>query len=272
MAEPFSDPWLAQRMHDRTAIHRAERDLHPAVRAAVHDYLRQATARVLAEQAPPLRFATRDDDPPDLQAFPDDSLWTRIVTGRIAATARRIFSRAFTRFARAERAAPPADDFTASLPAQLAGFPRRVWERLRTAVTEGLARGETPAQLRERVRALMTLEEWDGQVMTMTRTATMTALNAGAMAGALDEQARTGQPWGKTWQATRDERVRPSHLEADGQTRRLTETFEVGGHRFQFPGDPKAPPSESINCRCAMRLGPLDDPSLTASPTPQEAP
>jgi len=142
---------------------------------------------------------------------------------------------------------------------------------MRTAVAEGLARGERPAQLRARVAALATLEEWDGQVMTMTRTETMTALNAGAFQGALQEQEQQGVRWVKRWQATHDQRVRHTHKDADGQLRPLTKTFRVGDSRLQFPGDPEGSAEEVINCRCSARYGPADDSSLTAAPTPRRS-
>jgi uncharacterized protein with gpF-like domain len=54
----------------------------------------------------------------------------------------------------------------------------------------------------------------------------------------------------KTWTATVDERTRESHAEADGQTVKDDEAFEVGGAELRFPSDPNGPPEEVINCRC----------------------
>lgn len=273
MAELIQDPWLAQRMADRAAIQRAESVIHPAVRAAVDAFLVEVRREVLGEGAT-TAAAFADGDRPDLNGFPDDSFWTRLVNGRIRPASRRIFDRAYLNIAAMrDRVAGRSDDHGDGLAHRLAAFPRNVYERLRTGLAEGLARGENPAQLRARVAALTTLEEWDGQVMTMTRTETMTALNAGAFAGALDEQARTGDQWQKRWQATRDQRVRHTHHEADGQVRDLTKTFRIGEGRLQFPGDPQGPPEEVINCRCSARYGPAGDTSLTAAaPTTRRTP
>lgn len=271
MADTFHDPWLAARMADRAAVARAEATLHPAVQAAVAAYLDEVTREVLGTTTP-TTFA-RDTDPPDLNAFPDDSYWTRLVEGRIRPVSRRVFDRAYLALSAArDRLDGRSQDHAEGLAHRLAHFPRNVYERLRTAVAEGLARGEDPIRLRARVAALTTLEEWDGQVMTMTRTETMTALNAGSFSAALVEQQRTGEKWSKRWQATRDQRVRHTHAEADGQIRELTRHFRVGDSRLQFPGDPEGTPEEVINCRCSARYGPTGDPALTAAPTPRRTP
>lgn len=57
---------------------------------------------------------------------------------------------------------------------------------------------------------------------------------------------------GKRWLSQRDSRVRTSHRTLDGTTIRLEDTFEVRGASLRFPGDPNAPPDETINCRCSM--------------------
>lgn len=56
----------------------------------------------------------------------------------------------------------------------------------------------------------------------------------------------------RVWLATRDKRTRPTHVEADGQTRDWNEPYEVGGSKLMFPGDVTlgAEAGEVINCRC----------------------
>ena len=60
----------------------------------------------------------------------------------------------------------------------------------------------------------------------------------------------TGLPLVKTWRTVGDERVRPSHAAASGQTRRMEELYLVGGSMLSYPGDPSGPVRETINCRC----------------------
>lgn len=264
MAELIQDPWLSRRMADYALIQRAESVLYPAIRAAVKEYLTEVIREVL-HTTTAAAFAPQR---PDLNGFPDDSFWSRLVNRIIRPASRRLFDQAYLRVSAVrDRLAARSDDHGDGLTQRLAAFPRNVFERIRTGIAEGLARGENPAQLRARVAALATLEEWDGQVMTMTRTETMTALNAGAFQGALTEQERTGEKWVKRWQATHDQRVRHTHKDADGQLRPLMKTFRVGESRLQFPGDPRGAPEEVINCRCSARYGPADDDSLTAAPT-----
>ena len=58
----------------------------------------------------------------------------------------------------------------------------------------------------------------------------------------------------KSWMATGDIRTRPSHLRAHVTYKNkpipINEPFIVGGHKLMYPGDPRGPPEETINCRC----------------------
>jgi hypothetical protein len=56
----------------------------------------------------------------------------------------------------------------------------------------------------------------------------------------------------KTWSTVIDGRERPTHNAANGQTVASDAPFTVGGAHGMYPGDPILPPSESINCRCAV--------------------
>jgi hypothetical protein len=61
----------------------------------------------------------------------------------------------------------------------------------------------------------------------------------------------------KMWLSQRDDEVRHSHLEADGQAPALDSPFEVGGERLMYPGDPNGSFSTIHLCRCTMlpRMG-----------------
>ena len=56
----------------------------------------------------------------------------------------------------------------------------------------------------------------------------------------------------KEWIASFDDRVRDTHSDADGQIVDQNAAFLVGGSQMMFPGDPSAPASEVINCRCSI--------------------
>lgn len=54
------------------------------------------------------------------------------------------------------------------------------------------------------------------------------------------------------WLSERDDRVRPTHITADGQRVPVNEPFWVGGYRVMYPTDSSlgAGPEEIVNCRC----------------------
>jgi hypothetical protein len=55
-----------------------------------------------------------------------------------------------------------------------------------------------------------------------------------------------------TWQTRGDEKVRESHPQLNGVTLPVKEPFEVDGAVLHYPGDPLAPPSQTVNCRCRL--------------------
>lgn len=56
----------------------------------------------------------------------------------------------------------------------------------------------------------------------------------------------------KRWVTRHDAKVRPTHVEAEGDTVPLDEPFIVGGYPLMYPGERGAPPALVINCRCTM--------------------
>ncbi|QSI49937.1 phage portal protein [Thermobispora bispora] len=55
------------------------------------------------------------------------------------------------------------------------------------------------------------------------------------------------------WVARMDERTRPTHREAHGQTRPAGQKFQVGAAELRWPGDLQGPPGETYGCRCRLR-------------------
>lgn len=56
----------------------------------------------------------------------------------------------------------------------------------------------------------------------------------------------------KRWVTRHDAKVRPTHVEAEGDTVPLDQPFIVGGYPLMYPGERGAPPALVINCRCTM--------------------
>jgi len=89
--------------------------------------------------------------------------------------------------------------------------------------------------------------------VTVARTETLAAVNAGVYRSAQLEAQERGDPAPfKQWIATADPRTRDTHREADKQRTLLSEPFRVGAASLLFPGDPTGPAGEVINCRCSL--------------------
>lgn len=65
---------------------------------------------------------------------------------------------------------------------------------------------------------------------------------------------RVGALW-SIWATRHDNRVRESHQELEGLKVPFGGMFVVGNGRayLRFPGDPAAPPSETMGCRCRLK-------------------
>lgn len=60
----------------------------------------------------------------------------------------------------------------------------------------------------------------------------------------------------KQWHSRRDSRVRETHRVLDGKKVPMGSPFvSPSGAKLRYPGDPKAPIAEVINCRCFLRIG-----------------
>lgn len=88
---------------------------------------------------------------------------------------------------------------------------------------------------------------WQTRAQRIARTESVGALNAGAVSALQAEGVGCMR-----WLATNGPRTRDSHRQADGQVVRVGQSFEVGGAALSFPGDPRGPAEETINCRCAV--------------------
>jgi hypothetical protein len=80
------------------------------------------------------------------------------------------------------------------------------------------------------------------------------AVNEGQMIAALKSGFRY-----KVWLSSQDEKVRHTHVTADGQARPIMDYFLVGGSLMMHPGAQTASLAETANCRCTMVF--TDDPS-----------
>ena len=95
----------------------------------------------------------------------------------------------------------------------------------------------------------------------IVRTESVRALNFSQLKAAADERYAVL----KTWIAIEDKRTRHTHSEVDGQKILWEDEFTNGCF---YPGDPNAPASETINCRCTLGYSVLKD--ANGKPVPKQ--
>lgn len=119
---------------------------------------------------------------------------------------------------------------------------------VRKAVEDGIANGMGEKEIAKQIRALAPSIA-DSRSQTIARTETHGAANLAAQATA----KATGLQLMREWSASRGNRTRDTHRDADGQVVGIDELFSVGNAKLRFPGDSRAGhPEETINCRCAV--------------------
>lgn len=139
----------------------------------------------------------------------------------------------------------------------LVRMPDDVYHLIFSQISEGQALGESDEAIAARIdRVLFQTgsEWWQNRAKVIARTEAHRAWQAGRLAAAQYYEPPTGPGWTKTWRADLDGHERPAHRRADGQTRRLTDTFQVGGEDLRFPGDPAGRADNVIQCRCDLDI------------------
>lgn len=159
-----------------------------------------------------------------------------------------------------ERGDPPTDPWVSTylneVGNRMSNTPDEVYGLIVVAVERGITEGRALDRVRDDIQLILTstgTPYWRNRAMTVARTETIGAVNAGVYRGAvLDAEQRGDLAPFKVWIATDDSRTRPTHDAADQQRTLLSEPFRVGGAPLLFPGDPRGPAAEVINCRCSM--------------------
>lgn len=130
----------------------------------------------------------------------------------------------------------------------------------REALAAGIDAGDDIDQLRDRLRDLFARDGaqlGEFRADRIARTEAVRAWNTATLAAA---QALTGpdRPLVKQWITRSDNAVRSSHRAVNAQLRLLDEPFTVAGVPMSAPGDPTAPPSLTVNCRCRLAVAHAD--------------
>lgn len=148
----------------------------------------------------------------------------------------------------------PAVAYLSQARNRLTGVGDDVWQHVRDQLVAGVQAGESVEQLAVRIAAAGQLS------LPRARTVARTEVNAASNAGAYSQLAYLGLAGTQEWLATSDLRTREDHALANGQTVPLDGVFTVGGWPLRWPGDPTAPASETVNCRCTVAFDLTNDP------------
>jgi len=138
--------------------------------------------------------------------------------------------------------------YARTMPNRMHDVGDHLWNNLTTKISQGIESGD----VRDRLRVVIqeTGEFSAKRAELIARTEVTRAFNAGSLAGA--QALGEFGPVEKVWITGLDERVRDTHLEAEGQYVPIGESFTVGGWAMSAPGD--GPAEEVVNCRCSMNF------------------
>ncbi len=194
-----------------------------------------------------------DDDPPEVTVSMifDLAKWTRETLRRLGAPLRvaaRIgheigaASVAFEGNPDAER--PTVKKAIAASLENAKSIPETTARDLGRTIRAGVEAQESLTQLTKRVQDVFTSASAH-RARTIAQTTGTAAFEAGQHAAWEDAEVTRHR-----WLSQRDGSVRDSHRDSDGQVRGIGETFDVGGAKLRYPGDPLGPGREIIGCRC----------------------
>lgn len=255
------DPWLPDRLARDARVVAAEQNVYRTLWAELSAWLVAVRRAVLG---PP--GEVRRPEPDAVWAFVPD--WTalvdRLVLGPILDAFGLAFRTIFGEDYRFEGRAATAAHL-AGVTNRMVRTPDEVFNLIATAITEGVAQGESIRDLRARVGRVLSVtetEQWPNRAVVVARTETLGALNAGRQDAFQAVADELGGDFERMWLATDDTRTRKSHRDADGQRQPIGVPYIVGadpdagaeGAQLMFPGDPTGPAHEVIQCRCTQLL------------------
>lgn len=110
---------------------------------------------------------------------------------------------------------------------------------------------KTPSDIADALKKRLGGSSSGSRAMTILRTETHKAANTAQFERVKQASYDSGLVVEVEWMAT-NQRVRDAHEKANGQRRPIGESFDVGGEKLRYPGDPNGSAKNTINCRCVL--------------------
>jgi len=235
-------------------------------RLRAQDFIRQGEARVartwfrsLTRFLDRVRPAVTHDGRVDPGRVSDHAqFWTDQVNVEVMPVIGGVIGDAWRRVTRSREPAgdPWVADYLNQAGNRLVRLPDEVYALIVVEIERGIQEGRSLDRVTEDVQTILTAsgsERWPNRARTVARTETIGAVNAGVFRAAELEAQQRGDPAPfKVWISTDDKRTRPTHDAADKQRTLMRSPFRVGTADLMFPGDPRGPAAEVINCRCTL--------------------
>lgn len=206
----------------------------------LNDFLRRV--RALAEEAldSPVLLAAGD-------RVPNPFAWTSVRSAWQAAI------RDLVRDGRGRRRLPQYATVQRIL--EDSGLPVAVYEDVRNLLKRAASEGWGERKTKIELGKMLGTSRRKGEATTAYAARLRTLARTAATANAAHRMATSdlARKRGRLrWVTVHDNRVRPTHVAADGQVQDLGTPFHVGDAHLLYPGDPAGPLKETANCRCIL--------------------